>query len=234
MVEMKEFTLETANKVIARAPRSTWSDGVTPPPLHPHILKKTKGNKLKKAGKLRYTAFNMTKFALARCATRVLACPVLHSTALPLRSTLRPHCVPRHVPHWCPRCVRSTPCPTLVPTLRSTPCPTLRFMPCPTCPHPHTPTLTRHSVELFEPLLSTEGKCSSVWKALVAHVHYFRLLLKDEYTTDDVVYLDTCIIAAQRAFREVRTAFPTAFRTAFRTAFHAAFHAAFPTMHHAA
>ena len=60
----------------------------------------------------------------------------------------------------------------------------------------------------------------------MAHVHYFRLLLKDEYTTDDVVYLDTCIIAAQRAFREVRTAFHAAFPTAF--------HAAFLTMHHAA
>lgn len=70
MVEMKEFTFATANKVIKHAPRSVWSDGIPPPPLNPHILKRTKGNQLKKGGKLRYTAFNMTKFALARCVPR--------------------------------------------------------------------------------------------------------------------------------------------------------------------
>jgi|TARA_B110000046_G_scaffold134902_1_gene141188 hypothetical protein len=66
IVVMKEFDFATANKVIKHAPRSCWSDGRAPPPLHKSVLKRAKKNTLRKSGRLKYTASEMTKFALAR------------------------------------------------------------------------------------------------------------------------------------------------------------------------
>jgi len=66
MVVHKLFTLDFANKVLAGAPKSMWSDGIPPRPLHKHILKGAKGNRPKRGGKMRQTASDMVKFALAR------------------------------------------------------------------------------------------------------------------------------------------------------------------------
>ena len=70
IINRKYFTLAQANKIMKAAPPTTWSDGVAPRPLHPHILKGTrvKGKGLipKSKGKARFTASQMTKFALAR------------------------------------------------------------------------------------------------------------------------------------------------------------------------
>ena len=62
----KILNLKRANKIVEDAPKSTWSDGVAPPPLHPHVLKGAKDGKPKKAGKLRFKAADMRKWALAR------------------------------------------------------------------------------------------------------------------------------------------------------------------------
>ena len=81
-------------RLIENAPRSTWSDGIPPPPLHPHILKGTrKGSKIKAGGKVRYTAMQMMKFALARCAP-------IHRRPHH-RPCRRPHLRPHH-PHCSP------------------------------------------------------------------------------------------------------------------------------------
>jgi len=68
IVVLKMFTLKEANKIMAAAPRSTWiGDGFPPPPIHHFLLKGAKNKLPKKAGKMRYTASNMRKFAIARC-----------------------------------------------------------------------------------------------------------------------------------------------------------------------
>lgn len=66
IVQMKLFSLKFANKVIANADPSVWHDGRAPRPLHASILKSAKGKKPKKNGKMRQTAADMVKFALAR------------------------------------------------------------------------------------------------------------------------------------------------------------------------
>jgi len=65
IVMQKLFSLEEANTLIREAPSTTWSDGIRPAPLHPSILKRSQSG-VKRGGKLRYTAHNMMKFALAR------------------------------------------------------------------------------------------------------------------------------------------------------------------------
>jgi hypothetical protein len=63
----KWLDLKTANKLLARAPLSTWSDGIAPPHLFPSVLKGTTGGRPSSDGKMRYTASQMRKFATARC-----------------------------------------------------------------------------------------------------------------------------------------------------------------------
>ena len=53
------------NDLIRAAPRTTWSDGARPPPLHSSMLKGTKKGMPKRAGRLRYGAADMVKFAVA-------------------------------------------------------------------------------------------------------------------------------------------------------------------------
>ena len=67
IVKRKYFSLKQANAILEDAPFSTWPDGFRPRPLHPHLLKGAKNGRPKKAGKLRYTAAQMRKFAIARC-----------------------------------------------------------------------------------------------------------------------------------------------------------------------
>ena len=55
----KLFSLETANKRLSSAPRSIWSDGKPPPPLHVTLKEHKRGKRL------RYSAADMGKFALA-------------------------------------------------------------------------------------------------------------------------------------------------------------------------
>ena len=55
----KLFSIETANKRLSSAPRSMWSDGHQPPPLHPTMQDHKRGRRL------RYSAADMGKFAIA-------------------------------------------------------------------------------------------------------------------------------------------------------------------------
>jgi hypothetical protein len=66
IVQMRLFSLKFANKVIANADPSVWEGGRPPRPLHASILKGAKGKKPKQGGKMRQTASDMVKFALAR------------------------------------------------------------------------------------------------------------------------------------------------------------------------
>ena len=66
MLRLKWLSLKEVNQVIADAPKSTWQDGFKVPPIHANVLKGAKDGKPKKAGRFRYTAYNMRKFALAR------------------------------------------------------------------------------------------------------------------------------------------------------------------------
>jgi hypothetical protein len=66
IVKRKYFTLKEANRAIASAPTTLWSDGIPPRPLHSHLLKGGKGGRPKSSNKLRFTASQMMKFALAR------------------------------------------------------------------------------------------------------------------------------------------------------------------------
>ena len=66
IVKEKKFTLHEINKILQAQPRSYWEDGRPPPGLRKDVLKGSKGGLAKKAGRLRYTASNMRKFALAR------------------------------------------------------------------------------------------------------------------------------------------------------------------------
>ena len=49
------------------SPKSLWHDGLRVPALHQSMLKGRKGGRPKKGGRLRYSAYDMIKFCLARC-----------------------------------------------------------------------------------------------------------------------------------------------------------------------
>jgi hypothetical protein len=82
IVVLKWFSLKEVNSVLAAAPRSTWHDGFAPPPIHPHLLKGAKNKRPKRAGKMRYTASNMRKFAVARFVSCLDTCLGSNATYL--------------------------------------------------------------------------------------------------------------------------------------------------------
>lgn len=59
------FTLEQANARIRDAPESLWSDGMCIRPIHHSVLKGQKGGKPLADQRMRYTAAEVHKFALA-------------------------------------------------------------------------------------------------------------------------------------------------------------------------
>ena len=67
MVHLRMFSFQDMQKAMENAPLSVWGDGIPLKPLHKHVLKSAKSKRPLKSGKLRYTASQMRKFAIARC-----------------------------------------------------------------------------------------------------------------------------------------------------------------------
>lgn len=62
----KCITLEAVNSKIAHAPKGVWSgDGVPIRPIHPNVLIGARGQLPRPDGRIRFTASEMHKFALA-------------------------------------------------------------------------------------------------------------------------------------------------------------------------